>query len=197
MTTNVYSISLFKIIDEEAIFLSSVFDLSSIGYFQRTSVKEFIKFFSRMFIKKCSLGKKQSVIHDEFVIHCFVRNDGLAGVLVSDTSFKERTAYYVLQNLMDKFMISFRNKFNEITEDCSIEFEPLNNAIKNPKELDKILKVQQELDDTIEIIHKTIESVLDRGEKLDTLVKQSGDLSKHSQMFYKTASSQNKCCVIM
>lgn len=35
--------------------------------------------------------------------------------------------------------------------------------------------------------HKTIESVLERGEKLDSLVDRSNALSAQSKMFYKTA----------
>lgn len=35
--------------------------------------------------------------------------------------------------------------------------------------------------------HKTMESVLQRGEKLDTLVERSESLSAHSKAFYKTA----------
>jgi len=37
------------------------------------------------------------------------------------------------------------------------------------------------------IQHKTIESVLERGEKLDNLVERSNALSAQSKMFYKTA----------
>jgi synaptobrevin family protein YKT6 len=35
--------------------------------------------------------------------------------------------------------------------------------------------------------HKTIESVLERGEKLDSLVDRSNALSAQSKMFYKSA----------
>jgi len=44
--------------------------------------------------------------------------------------------------------------------------------------------------------HKTIDSVLKRGEDLDKLVEKSGSLSQQSKMFYKTAKKQNSCCVI-
>jgi len=37
-------------------------------------------------------------------------------------------------------------------------------------EADKILKIQRELDETKIVLHKTIDSVLARGEKLDNLV---------------------------
>ena len=59
------------------------------------------------------------------------------------------------------------------------------------------LKVQKELDETKIVLHKTIDSVLDRGEKLNSLVEKSTDLSMASQMFYKQARKQNQCCTLM
>ena len=40
-------------------------------------------------------------------------------------------------------------------------------ALQNPEAADKLSKIQRDLDETKVILHKTIESVLDRGEKLD------------------------------
>jgi len=66
-----------------------------------------------------------------------------------------------------------------------------------PVQADKLTKIQQDLDETKIILHKTIESVLDRGEKLDQLVDKSNDLSLASQMFYKQARKTNSCCNFM
>lgn len=46
------------------------------------------------------------------------------------------------------------------------------------------MKIQKELDETKIVLHKTIESVLERGEKIDTLVAKSDGLSAQSKMFY-------------
>ncbi|POW19561.1 hypothetical protein PSHT_04591 [Puccinia striiformis] len=62
---------------------------------------------------------------------------------------------------------------------------------QDPKQADTILKVQQELDETKIVLHKTIESILQRGEKLDSLVEQSNALSSQSRIFNKTAKKQN------
>ena len=56
---------------------------------------------------------------------------------------------------------------------------------------------QRRLDETKIVLHKTIDSVLARGEKLDNLVAKSSDLSVASQMFYRTARKQNQCCKMM
>ena len=62
---------------------------------------------------------------------------------------------------------------------------------------DKLTKIQRDLDDTKVVLHQTIESMLNRGEKLENLVDKSSDLSMASQMFYKQARKTNSCCRLM
>ena len=50
------------------------------------------------------------------------------------------------------------------------------------------MKIQKELDETKIVLHKTIESVLERGEKIDSLVEKSDGLSAQSKMFYSGCS---------
>lgn len=99
--------------------------------------------------------------------------------------------------------------------------------LQDPAQADKLAKIQRDLDETKIILHKTIESVLDRGEKLDQvrkrdsrchllgyliillsftnfklhsllqLVDKSADLSMASQLFYKQARKANSCCNFM
>ena len=52
------------------------------------------------------------------------------------------------------------------------------------------MRIQKELDETKIVLHKTIESVLQRGEKIDDLVAKSDGLSAQSKMFY------SKCFLI-
>ena len=63
---------------------------------------------------------------------------------------------------------------------------------QDPGQADKLLKIQQELDDTKIVLHKTIDSVLARGEKLDNLVEKSSDLSRASQLFYRQAKKARR-----
>jgi synaptobrevin family protein YKT6 len=63
---------------------------------------------------------------------------------------------------------------------------------QDPAQADTIMKVQKELDETKIVLHKTIESVLERGEKLDNLVERSNALSNQSKMFYRTAKKVSR-----
>ncbi len=55
----------------------------------------------------------------------------------------------------------------------------------------------QELDETKDILVKSIDQLLERGEKLESLAEKSNDLSFHSKAFMKQAESMNSCCVIL
>ena len=88
---------------------------------------------------------------------------------------------------------------SEGTEDSGLNamLEAALAQYQDPLNADKIGRIQKELDETKIVLHKTIESVLERGEKLDTLVEKSNDLSLASQMFYKSARKTNSCCKMM
>lgn len=60
---------------------------------------------------------------------------------------------------------------------------------QDPQQADSILKIQKELDETKIVLHKTIESVLQRGEKIDDLVAKSDGLSNQSKMFYRKCAA--------
>ncbi len=56
------------------------------------------------------------------------------------------------------------------------------------------LALQEEVEETKVVLHNTIQSVLERGEKLDDLVEKSESLSAQSKLFYTQARKMNKCC---
>ncbi len=66
--------------------------------------------------------------------------------------------------------------------------------VQDPHQADKLAKIQSDLDETKVVLHRTIESMLERGEKLDTLVGKIEDLRMARQMFYKQARRVLLCC---
>jgi synaptobrevin family protein YKT6 len=62
---------------------------------------------------------------------------------------------------------------------------------QKPEEADSLMRIQKELDETKVVMQKTIESVMQRGEKIDDLVAKSDGLSAQSKMFY----TQVRCAV--
>jgi len=184
---------------EEPIPLVAATDLSSFGYFQRQGVKEMLTFFSKTFTKRTQSGQRQSITHESYVVHCYVRSDGLAGAVTTDLEYPSRVAFVLLTQVLDEFTNAHGTVWRDATEPYSMVFEPLEGYLvkyQDPAAADKVTKIQKDLDDTTQILHKTIDSVLERGVKLDNLVERSDDLSRQSKMFYKQAKKTNACCVI-
>jgi len=56
--------------DENPIILANATDVSHFGYFQRSSVREFIVFVSRTVAKRTQPGQRQSVQHEGLLVDC-------------------------------------------------------------------------------------------------------------------------------
>nr|AFK45664.1 unknown [Lotus japonicus] len=107
-----------------------------------------------------------------------------------DDHYPVRSAFSLLNKVLDEYQKSFGESWRNTQADSTQPWPYLNDALtkfQDPAEADKLMKIQKELDETKIILHKTIDSVLARGEKLDSLVEKSSDLSAASQMFYKQA----------
>ncbi|MCJ1236307.1 palmitoyltransferase [Varicellaria rhodocarpa] len=135
-----------------------------------------------------------------YSVHAYGRNEGIAGIIVSDEEYPLMVAQQLLSKLCDDFLSAFpKLKWGQLHLDQK-RFPILREYIskyQDPQQADSIMKVQKELDETKIILSKTIEAILERGEKLDTLVAKSDALSSSSKLFYKQAKNQNSCCTIM
>ncbi|KAL7455925.1 hypothetical protein ACHAWC_007427 [Mediolabrus comicus] len=181
--------------------ISMACDLSSYGFFQRQGVKEMLTFFSKTFTKRTEPGQRQSISHESYVVHCYVRSDGLAGSVTTDAEYPPRVAFVLLTQLLDEFLSSTGSDSWKTMEPSteSSNFTQLEEYLvkyQDPASADKVTKIQNDLEETTQILHKTIDSVLERGVKLDSLVEKSDDLSRQSKMFYKQAKKTNSCCVV-
>ena len=173
----------------------SAFDLKSFSFFQRSTVKEFIIFFSKILTNKTEYGKRQSVEHEDYMCHIYMKANNIAIILFCDKEYPKSAAYNVLNIIYDKNNLECDStKINKDTLKQNLESFIID--FQNPANADKLIKVNKDLQKTIDIVHKTIESVLDRGEKMETLIKKSEDLSASSKLFYQEASKANRCCVI-
>eukprot|EP00877_Chromochloris_zofingiensis_P008019 jgi/Chrzof1/3470/Cz12g26220.t1 len=175
-------------------------DLSSFGYFQRGSVKEMITFLTKTIVQRTLPGQRQTVKQEDYFCHVHVKDSGIAGIAVSDGEYPPTAAFSVVSKAIEDFTTQNGEAWRAMESDSTIALpilEPALTKYQDPVAADKLTKIQRDLDETKVILHQTIDSVLRRGEKLDTLVDKSADLSMASQMFYKQARKTNSCCRMM
>ncbi|RXG69534.1 Synaptobrevin-like protein YKT6 [Armadillidium vulgare] len=144
--------------------LKGAYDLQSFGFFERSSVQEFMSFTSKIVTERSSVSSRQSVKEQGNNINTFFM-------------------------VLDDFSVKVPAHLWASTEASAIPYNDLPATLakwQNPREADALTRVQEE--------HNTIESILERGEKLDDLVVKSEMLTMQSKAFYKTARKTNACC---
>lgn len=180
-------------------------DLSSFSFFQRGSVGQFMTFFAQTISERTASDQRQSIEEGEYVGHVYVRSEGFAGVLITDKSYPIRPAFTLLNKICEDFLTQhsiqqIQNLSPQEVDGANTNMPELSSYLikyQNPHEADALMKVQQELDETKIILQQSIENVLQRGEKLDSLVDKSEALTSSSKTFYKQAKKTNSCCVLM
>ncbi|KMU72957.1 SNARE Ykt6 [Coccidioides immitis RMSCC 3703] len=118
----------------------------------------------------------------------------------SSSRTRDYALYRLLSKVVDEFLAKYPRTAFAAPDVGNLPFPQLKEYItkyQDPSQADSIMKIQKELDETKIVLHKTIESVLERGEKIDSLVAKSDGLSAQSKMFYGQAKKQNTCCVVM
>ncbi|GFQ97333.1 synaptobrevin homolog YKT6 [Trichonephila clavata] len=180
----------------KGVVLCSSSDLSDFSYFQRKSVKEFMRFSSLMLVGRTEAEKKVSVKEQRYLCHAYVRSDDLAAVAVTNDEYPPNVAHLCLSQLLTDFTAQIQPRTWQ-NADGSIDFPDINITFEKfsvPKDLDSLAVIQGQLDETKIILHQTLDNILQRGEKLDDLVTKADDLSLQAKTFYKSARKSNACC---
>ncbi|KAM3336278.1 hypothetical protein ACQJBY_030329 [Aegilops geniculata] len=184
---------------QQAAVLANASDVTRFGFFQRPAAREFIVFVARTVALRTRAGTRQTVQHQEYKVHCY-NQGGLCAVAFTDDHYPVRSAFSLLGKVLEEYLKSFGESWRTAEDKATQHWQYLDDALakyQDPAEADKLMKIQRDLDETKIILHKTIDSVLQRGERLDSLVEKSSDLSVASQMFYKQAKKTNSCCTIL
>jgi len=185
---------------QPAIQLTAAHELSEYSRFTKNEYANFMTMISKTVAERTKPGQRQSVEEQDYVVHCYARSEGIAGVVITK-EYPHIAAHSVLSKLMDQFLSEVPlATIQQATKDGDVSFPAIQDYLNNYQDANaanSIAKIQQELDETKIILHKAIDSVLQRGEKLEDLVQKSSDLSSQSKMFYKSAKKQNSCCILM
>jgi hypothetical protein len=68
--------------------------------------------------------------------------------------------------------------------------------VQDPKQVDKLQRVQEDLDDLKLIVIDNLQKLTIRGEHLDRMMEQSENLHQVSLQFFQSAKRVHKCCWI-
>lgn len=98
-------------------------DLSTFGYFQRSTVKEMLTFVSRTVARKTQVGQRQTVQQEEYFCHVF-NNDGLVGIAFVDQGYPARAGFCVVNKILEDFSLQRGESWRGATAD-SLDPQPI------------------------------------------------------------------------
>ncbi|KAL1881597.1 palmitoyltransferase [Paecilomyces lecythidis] len=180
-------------------------DLSDFRWYKGT-IREFMLMYAGAFAQRVEPGTPyaipQEVQTEKYNFHVFCRSEGVAAVTVARDSYPDLVAHSLNRKVLDTFLAkypvsSLKGHTASSPQFALSELKEYIITYQDPNKADSISRIQQELGETRQVLHKTIEQVLERGEKIDSLVAKSDSLSSQSKMFYTQAKKQNSCCSVM
>ena len=112
------AVALFKWNGEnsDALMLGLAADLSTFGFFQRGTVKEMLVFLCRTVAKRTPTGRRQTVQQDDYFCHVYNR-DGLVGMAVVDKDYNSRSAFCVVNKILDDFSAESSDRWRTVQQD--------------------------------------------------------------------------------
>lgn len=96
-----------------------------------------------------------------YVGNVYVRSDGLAGVLITDSEYPARTAFSVINKILDEFSSKFPSSRHSTlspsnTSSVYPELKLHLTKVQDPSSADPLLRVQRELDETKIVLVSTL-----------------------------------------
>ena len=182
------------------ILLAHAEDLSTMPLIARLtgSGSELLLFISRLFVERTEKGKIQGCNHDNYNGWVYHKINGIAGVIICSIDYDKRIALNFLQsfiNIYEKRNANWDWKTYKIDNKIiDIELQDLMKKYQNPEDMDVITKINNDIEKTKITLHKSIDQMLSRGEKLDVMIDKSADLSMQSKKFYKKGKKLNNWC---
>ena len=180
------------------------------SFWTRGGVQQAAVFISRVVVARTEVGKIQSITPEggkefdpdtvltDFVCHVMVKGNKLALAMVTSKNYPRRVAFEVMQDLAKKWEEVHPNwpEYAMQRVDKQMEFPYMVKVCKSyedPAKSDNILKIQNQLEDTKDIMLQNIESILARGESINELVEKTDDLEASSKIFFNNADKLNSC----
>ncbi|KAH4348783.1 hypothetical protein HBI56_048140 [Parastagonospora nodorum] len=181
--------------------LAAATNVKSLNYFARATVAQFITFTAATIAARQAPGK--AIVNEkDAAFHVLANSAGVCVVAATNDEYNARVAQSLLRKVLDEFITKYPPSayanFQKDSPKLSYpELEVYIDKYQDWTKVDNLAQIQKDLDETKITIHKTIDSVLARGEKIDDLVAKSDGLSAQSKMFYTQAKKQNSCCAVM
>lgn len=188
---------------------SSEYELSSLAFFSRNSIKGCFKFICREttpLLTKGPKGARNTAEHKNtegsYTVHIqYSYAEKLAYYAFCDSSYPKRVAFKCLNECMESFEKKYDDTWSKVCKDENL-LCGLNAKMKefsDPTKVDVVIAALKTTDEIKSILHKNIKELLERHGDLDKLLEKSIDLNTQGREMLKQSRKLDKswwrwCC---
>lgn len=154
--------------------LVAIKDLSAYSRFTRAEYGSFMTVFATIAAGRTPSYQRKTIEKQGSPFHTYSRAEAICGIIIPDDQYPAIVAQILLSEILEDFMVTHPqstwaagtpNLNAGVKANTEQKLQGYLSKYQDPTQVDAILKIQKELDDTQIILHKTFESVLQRGEK--------------------------------
>lgn len=185
--------------EDTAVEALSCMNLQHVSFFYRSTLKDLIKFHSRLIVARTEKGRRSTVQFEQNLGYChtWIHPQGVGAAVLVDAEYPQRVAFNLLSQAVQIFLKNFEGDWEKLSEDkelTSPELQELFESFQHPTEADTLCKIEKDLEDVKGVVMQSMDDLLKRGECLDQIAEKSKDLSDASLKFRRMAQKNNQCC---
>lgn len=208
----VYGIFIWKIVPtadgkRKAVLMNTTMDLSSIGFFQRSTAREILTFGNRQVVCFARPGTTELVKIQNGAYNCHYSSatgqylNSVCCTVTTDGEYPGRVAFSLARKVIDEFLKKHSADVEKVTDQDvdlpSPEIAGMIAKYQDPVTADPVSRMEADLKETQHILVETLDQLMARGDSLEKLVETSNDLSLQSKYFLKNSQKLNSCCTIL
>ncbi|EKX73449.1 conserved hypothetical protein [Theileria equi strain WA] len=187
--------------NDTPIFLSQAHNLTHLSYLSRGYAKNISSFMAREIASRIDVGLSNIDV-EGYDVYAYKWENGLCIICICNKGYPNRVAFALLQQIFFDFIDKYPDAGLQYTQDINLNnssIKTLMHKYNNPLEVDAFENVSEKVHNTMNIVHRTVNDLLNNGETLEALVNQSKDLStKTKDVFAKSKKLKKRsCCALM
>jgi synaptobrevin family protein YKT6 len=189
--TKLYGVYVLRRQGEQATILDVERDFSDLSFIYRKSAIELCDFAVNNLVTSPKTDRFMSAQEKQFLFQMFRKGDA-ATVVVTSADYPTRVSFTICKEVMaeyDKCGGNFPGGKCALVHRAVVEYQ-------NPANADKLLRIQQNLDECRDVMTQNLQAALARGESLEELAQKSSTISDQSKLFAREAAKMNRCCSI-
>ena len=177
---------------DKATIVDAARDFNDVSFIYRKNAVELCDFYAQSLATSPKEDKFLTAQEKQFLFFSF-RKGNACSMLIASDDYPSRAAFSIIREIMTEY------------EQCQGKFPggkcaAIQRGIREyqkPANADKLLKIQENLEETRQIMTQNLEAAIGRGETLDELASKSQNISEQSKLFARKARDMNRCCSVI